>query len=913
MAELLGRHAECDAVAGLLAGARAGRCGVLVVRGEAGIGKTVLLEQARDIATGSGFTVQSAVGAESETQFAFAGLHQLCAPLLDRAGGLPEPQRDALHVAFGQREGTAPDRFLVGLAILNLLAEVAEEAPLLCLVDDAQWLDQASAQVLAFVARRVAAEQLALVFAVRDHDSGDTDPLTGLPELRLEGLGEADARSLLAAAVRAPLADDVRDRIVAESRGNPLALLELPRGAQLVGGYELPDARSVPLRVEDSFRRRSATLPAETQLLLLVAAAEPTGDAALLWRAADELGIVRGAAGLAEVSGLLEIGARVRFPHPLVRSAVYRAATPTDQRRVHGALGAVTDPRRDPDRRAWHLAQSALGVDEVVAAELEASAGRARGRGGLSGAAAFLQRAVELTPEPERRARRALEAAQATYEAGAFETALELLTVAAAGPLDALQRARVTLLRAQIAFFVARHSDVPAMLLEAAAALAPLDPALSRETYLLALQTAITILNDGRSVREVAEAARAAPPPPGPSGPVDFLLDALVAVITRGFVSGAPHLRRALEAFRAHDPHAEDVHAGELHRWLVLASSTALAVYDDESLFVLTDRTVRLAREAGALATLYGVLLLQVATLQFSGKLAQAAELAEEQTTITQVLGALPLRHAKVLLAAWSGDETESAALYAAIVPETADGGHATEVTQALMAQAVLQNSLGNYPAALDAAERVVESDELWYVGHALPEVVEAASRADRPERAAAALEQLSARATASGTEWARGLAARSRAVTSTGAEAEEHYREAIQRLGRCRVVVDLARAHLVYGEWLRRAGRRHDARDQLRTAHDLLLDMGAHAFAGRAARELRATGASPRGRTSHRTDELTLQELQVARLVATGATSREVASQLFLSPRTVEAHLRSIFRKLGITSRRQLKELPLP
>ena len=448
MAELLGRRAECDAVADLLAHAQAGRSGVLVVRGEAGIGKTALLEHARDVATTSGFRVQQAVGVESETQLTFAGLHQLCAPLLDRAAALPEPQRNALDVAFGQREGTAPDRFLVGLAALNLLDEVAEEAPLLCLVDDAQWLDQASAQVLAFVARRVAAEQLALVFAVRDHDSGDTDSLTGLPELRLEGLGEADARTLLAAAVRAPLADDVRDRIVAESRGNPLALLELPRGAQLIGGYDLPDAPSVPHRVEDSFRRRSATLPAETQLLLLVAAAEPTGNVALLWRAADHLGIVREAAGPAEADGLLEIGARVRFPHPLVRSAVYRAASAPEHRRVHGALGAVTDPRLDPDRRAWHRGQAVLGTDEGAAADLERSADRARARGGLAASAAFLQRAVELTPEPALRATRALQAAQTAFEAGAFPATADLLTVAGAGPLDPLERARAALLQA---------------------------------------------------------------------------------------------------------------------------------------------------------------------------------------------------------------------------------------------------------------------------------------------------------------------------------------------------------------------------------------------------------------------------------------------------------------------------------
>jgi hypothetical protein len=514
VAELLGRREELEAFDRLLSRAQAESSSVLVLRGEAGIGKTALVEHVGHTASRSGFRVQSAAGAESETHFAFAGLHQLCAPLMDRAAALPEPQRTALDVAFGQREGTAPDRFLVGLATLNLLAEVAEEAPLLCLIDDGQWLDQASAQVLAFVARRVAAESMALIFAVRDTGDGGGDPFADLPELRLDGLGDADAKTLLADAVRAPLADDVRDRIVAESRGNPLALLELPRGVHLAGGYESPGALSVPRRVEDSFRRRSAALPAETQLLLLVAAAEPTGDPALLWRAADHLRIVREAAAPAEATGLLEIAARVRFPHPLVRSAVYRAATPPDQRRVHGALGAVTDPRLDPDRRAWHLAQSVADVDEDVAAQLEASAGRARGRGGLAAAAAFLQRAVALTPDPAARASRALMAAQTTQEAGAFEAALELLTLAEAGPLDELQRIRLTLARAEVAFYVGRGSDVPGMMLEAAATLAPLDPALSRETYLHALNAAIHTGGSGHGggVAVVAEAARAAPP-----------------------------------------------------------------------------------------------------------------------------------------------------------------------------------------------------------------------------------------------------------------------------------------------------------------------------------------------------------------------------------------------------------------
>ncbi|WP_214407409.1 BREX system ATP-binding domain-containing protein, partial [Pseudonocardia lacus] len=535
---LVGRRAEHAAVDRLLTLCQEGHCGVLVVRGEAGVGKTALLQHARETAVAAGFRVEDAVGVEAEAEFAFAGLHQLCGPLLARAGALPEPQQAALGVAFGMREGAAPDRFLVGLAVLSLLAEVAEDGPLLCVVDDAQWLDQASAQVLAFVARRVAAERLVLVFALRDPGDGDASAFVGLPELRMVGLPDPDARALLAAAVRAPLDDVVRDRIVAEARGNPLALLELPRGApaQLAGGFGLPDVASVPRRVEDAFQRRAGGLPPDVQLLLVVAAAEPTGDVALLWRAVAHLGIAREAAAPAEAAGLLEFDTRVRFRHPLVRSAVYRAATPPDQRRAHGALAAVTDPRVDPDRRAWHRAQAVVGTDEDAAAELELSAGRARARGGLAAAAAFLQRASELTPDPALRASRALEAAHAKHEAGASGTALELLAVAAAGPLDALHSARLELLRARIGFDRTRGSDVPGMLLDAAKALAPLDTALSRETYLHALDAAIITggLADGRGLSAVAEAARAAPAPPGPPGPADALLDGLVTTFTRG-------------------------------------------------------------------------------------------------------------------------------------------------------------------------------------------------------------------------------------------------------------------------------------------------------------------------------------------------------------------------------------------
>ncbi|HEX6338431.1 MAG TPA: AAA family ATPase [Jiangellaceae bacterium] len=913
LADLLGRRAEREAIDDLLAQAKAGRSGTLVVRGEAGIGKTAILEHARDTAAPLGLRVEHSAGAESETQFAFAGLHQLCAPLLDRVGVLSDPQQAVLGVAFGERAGAAPDRFMVGLATLNLLAEVAEETPLLCLVDDAQWLDEASAQVLAFVARRVAAERMALVFAVRDPTEGDVHPFVGLPQLRLDGLGDTDAKALLAAAVRTPLDDGVRDRIVAEARGNPLALVELPRSvppARLAGGFELPDALSVPRRVEDSFQRRSDSLPTETQLLLLVAAADPTGEAALLWRAAAQLGIAKDAAVPAEAAGLLEIDTRVRFRHPLVRSAVYQTCRPPDRRRAHRALADATDPQLDPDRHAWHRAQSVLGTDEDAAAELERSADRARARGGLAAAAAFLQQAAELTPEPARRATRALEAAHAKHEAGASEAALELVAVAAAGPLDALQSARLELLRAQIAFHLTRDTDVPGMLLDAAKMLAPLDPALSRETYLHAFDAAV--INGGDDAVHIAEAALAAPPPGVPARPEDLLLDGLATTLTRGYVAGAPRLRRALEAFRDR-PRTDSGQDRQSDRWLWLAGRNAVAILDDELLYILASRNVQLAREAGALATLPAALSFLSITSVLMGELARADELATEATAITRATGGVQLRHAHVILSAWRGDQAETTALHALTAQDVAHPDEGADASLAQYAMAVLHNGLGNYSAARGAAARACESHELSLSSAGLPELIEASVRADQPERAAVALEQLSSRARATGTPWALGLEARSRALTSTGPNAEQHYREAIGQLRDCRMTVYLARTHLVYGEWLRREGRRQAAREQLRTAHQLLSDMGAEAFAARAARELGATGEHARKRTAQPTDTLTAHELHIARLVATGATSREVGAQLFLSPRTIEAHLRNIFRKLDITSRRQLRQLRLP
>lgn len=904
-AVLIGRRAERETIERLLTQARDGRSGVLMMCGQAGIGKTALLKHAHDAA--AGFRVERVVGVESEMEFAFAGLHQLCAPLLDRLGALPGPQQAALGVALGQIAGDPPDRFLVGLATLSLLAEVAEERPLLCLVDDAQWLDAASAQTLAFVARRLEAERVALLFALRD--PSDAHPFAGLPELHLHGLGEPDARALLASVVKTPLDGGVRDRIIAEAHGNPLALLELSRSAEptrLAGGFGLPTELSVSHKIEESFQRRSGSLPAETRLLLLLAAAEPLGDTSLLWRAAGRLGLGPEAATPAEAAGLLEIGTRVRFHHPLVRSAVYRSAAPPDRRRAHRALAEATDPKADPDRRAWHRAQAVLGTDEAVAAELERSADRARSRGGLAAAAAFLERAVVLTPEPAERARRALTAAYAKHQAGAPEAASELLTVAAAGPLDALEHARVDRLRAQMAFHTAWGDEAPGMLMDAAKTLAPLDAALARKTYLQALEASLLA---GRGVVEAAVAAQSAPAAPHPPGVMDLLLDGLMTRCTQGYEASVPGLQRALKALGSHDPRAY-----ESRRWLWLGSVVAVTLWDDQAVFTLLSRYVRGAREAGALAQLPEGLNLLAAVLVLAGELAHAAELNAEATAIMQAIGAAQPPNARRLLVGWRGRKAETAELRAAAVPDATGRGEGVGlVSTTQYALAVLYNGIGDHRAALAAAAGLCDSDEPVLSGLALPELIEAAVRAGEPARAAAALELLGSRAHASGTLWALGLEARSQALMSAGSAADELYREAIERLGGCRMATDLARAHLVYGEWLRREGRRQAAREHLRTAHQMLSEMGAEAFAKRAAHQLRATGERPRKRTARPADALTPQELRIARLVATGATSREVGAQLFLSPRTIDAHLRNIFRKLGISSRRQLRNMQLP
>jgi len=899
---LLDRLAERAALNSLLGAARDGRSGVLVLPGPPGIGKTALLDNLT--ASAADMRIARVAGVESEMELAFAALQQLCAPMLEAGlGRLPDPQRDALGVAFGLRAGEAPDRFLVGLAALSLLSATAEQQPLLCVIDDAQWLDRVSAQVLAFVARRLLAEPIALVIATREPG----EDFHGLPELPIHGLASDDARELLCSVIKGPLDERVREQIIAETHGNPLALMELPHGltpAELAGGFGLPDALALPDRIEDSFRRRLEALPVPAQRLLLVAAAEPTGDPVLMWRAAGRLGIGAEAAAAAEAGGLLTMGGRVTFRHPLARSAAYRAAATAERRAAHQALADATDPRSDPERRAWHRAQATAGHDEEVAEELERSAGRAQARGGVAAAAAFLEGSAALTLDPGRRAGRALAAAQAKFQAGALDAALGLLAAVEAGPLDESQLARVDLLHGQIAFAARRGNDAPPLLLKAARKLEPLDPRLARETYLDALAAAIFAarLAVGGGLREVAEAARAAPRPQPARGP-DLLLDGLVRLICAGHTAGVPVLKEAVRTFRS-----TDISRYEGLRWMWLACHAAGIVWDYESWDVLSARQVTLARETGSLTTLPIAFNTRSGVHLFAGEFTEAAAMAAEAESVSETTGSSIAPYGALALAVFRGLEGEAAALIGTTRKDVEHRGEGEGLTFANWATAVLYNGLARYKDALAAAEQATEDlPVLWFTKWALAELIEAAVRSGVPGRAASALERLSDAARVCGTDWALGIEARSRALVTGGEAAEELYREAVDRLGRTRLRVELARAQLLYGEWLRRHRRSRDARDQLRSAHEAFDSIGAGGFAERARAELRASGGYPRGRATGQRDPLTAQEALVAHLAGGGASNAEVAAQLFISPATVAYHLRKVFAKLGITSRSQL------
>jgi DNA-binding NarL/FixJ family response regulator len=859
----------------------------------------VLLDHLAERASGAGCRVARAVGVQSEMELAFAGLHQLCAPMLDHVGQIPVPQRDALRTAFGVAAGAPPDRFFVGLAVLSLLSEVARDRPLICVIDDEQWLDRASVQALGFVARRLGADAVGVVFACRDPGA----ELAGMPELEVTGLGDKDARALLESALAGPLDARVADLIVAETRGNPLALLELPRSlspAELAGGFGLPGAAPLTGRIEESFARQLAALPEATRRLLALAAADPSGDRSLVWRAAGRLDIPVLVTAPAVEAGLAEFGIQVRFRHPLVRSAAYRSAPLANRQQLHAALAEVTDPVADPDRRAWHRAQAASGPDEDVAAELERSAGRAQARGGLAAAAAFLERSVALTAEPARHAERALAAAQVSLQAGAFEGALRLVATAEAGALDEFQRARVDLVRGHVAFASGLASDAPPLLLKAARRLEPFALELARETYLVAWGAGVLAghLAGGEEVlQEICRAVRALPPRAGAPRPLDLLLDGLTLLTTDGHAAATPALQRAAKALA--DMPVEDV-----LRWGWMAQSASLTVWDDDGWHAICARQVHLVRDAGALAELPIHLSGLSMTRLWRGDFAGAAALAAEAAGVAAATGSWCPPNALLRLRALQGREAEASVA----IQQAAAGGPGVAI-YAHWAAAVLYNGLARYEeAARSARQAAANTFEYFVSARALPELVEAAARAGDPALAHEALERLAGTTQPCGTDVALGIQARCRALLSHGVAADTLYHEAIDRLGRTRLRPELARAQLLYGEWLRREGRRVDAREQLHAAYDLFTSIGMEAFAERARRELVATGETVRKRSPGTREELTPQEEQIARLARDGLSNPEIGAQLFISTRTVEWHLRKVFTKLGIGSRRQLR-----
>ena len=900
--QLFGRERERDVLDRLLSGARSG---VMVLHGEAGVGKTALLEYA--VEASREFRISRTSGVEADMELPFAAAQQLCSPFLDLMDRLPEPQHAALAVAFGLSSGPPPDPFLVGLAVLGLLSEASEERPLLAVVDDAHWLDHASARALAFVARRLLAEQIALLFATRQVD----DALRGLPELLISPLVHRDARALLESVLPARLDEAVMERIVVETRGNPLALLELPRGltpTELAGGFGLPDALPLSAGIEESFTRRLASLPDDARRLLLVAAADPVGDPAVLWRAAERLGIPESAAHIVESENLLVLGPRVVVRHPLVRSAVYRAATPNERREMHRALAEATDPELDPDRRAWHRAHASPKPDEDVAAELEASAARAQARGGFAAAAAFLERATELTPDQARRSRRALAAAQATLQAGALDDSLRLVSTAEEGVLSELEQAKAALLRGQISFLATRSGTAAAVLLDAAERLREFDPELARETYLEALTAAIhagPLAGPGATSCDVAKAVSAAPPARDHRGP-DLLLDGFAALFSNTYAAAVPILRQAQHAIEGVTSQTEQL------RWMWAATVTTLHLWDDEGWERLSDRHLQLVRETGALGDLVTALGHRGQMHVFAGELALAASHQEALQEATELTGSPIAPYHAVGLVAMRGREVEARQFFDAARAEVSGRGEGAGLSFIDWAESVLYNGLGRYADALAAARRVVGHTELVTSNWAMPELIEAAVRVGAFELAAETHWRLTERSRASGTDWALGVAARSHALVAQGGRPGDLYLEAIERLGRTRVAVDLARAHLLYGEWLRRQRRRLDARNELRIAHEMFTRFGMEAFAERARVELLAGGEHARERTMETLDQLTPQESQVARLAAQGKTNREIAAQLFISPSTVDYHLHKAFRKLHVKSRTQLAQRKL-
>ncbi|MFD9292783.1 AAA family ATPase [Streptomyces sp. NPDC060030] len=902
-ARLRGRQRELTELDALISRARTGHSGAVALSGEAGVGKTALLDHVATRATAH-VRIERMAASESEMELAYAGLQQLCGPLMGSAEHLPAPQREAIEASFGMREASAPSPFLVGLALLGLLTEAAGDRALLCIVDDAQWLDEASARAVAFAARRLGVEGIVIVLAMRTVG----EVFAGLPQLTVQGLGYDDSCELLRLAMPGGLDRRVRDQLIAESRGNPLALRELPRAlspAEIAGGFTLTSSMPLEHRIEQSLMVQLEPLSEPAHLLLLLAASDPTGDPELLWRASAALGLGHDAFDAAKDADALVIGARVGFRHPLVRSAVYRAASPEDRRRVHAALADVTSIDQDPDRRAWHRASATLRPDEKVAADLERSAVRARIRGGAAAAGAFLERAAELTPSPVDRGQRLIAAVEAKHDAGAPTAALHLLDTIHGLPLTALQEARVARLRARAGYALRRDSSGPQLLLAAAQGLEDLDPVLARDTYIEALAAAIYggRLGDAEQVAAVSNAILEATAAEDSDSARDLILRGQALLAAKGQEAAIGTLRRAQQAFLEQVPDALELH------WMWFASRAAQDLWDARALRALADRQVELARAAGVVTVLPIALSLLMLAQTVDGDMDAVEASCDEIDAIKSVTGHPLPPYGRLLLASYRGKEQEWERWSVEIRADAQARGEGYGLSAVNFSEAVLYNGLGRFAEAVVCASRELPyTHELNHAMRSLLELVEAASHTGERALAELAFEKLESVTRPVDTNWALAVLAMADAQVHEGDAAEALYRKAIERFERERIPIMVGRCCLLYGEELNRRGRQEQAREQLRRAYEVLSGCGLNGFAQRAAQELRVSGETLRVRARGSAAQLTDQELNVARLAREGLTNRDIGARLFISSHTAEYHMRKVFTKLGIKRRTELR-----
>ena len=884
--------------------------GKIVLSGEAGIGKTALLEHI--VAMAHDFRVARAVGIESEMQLGFAGLHQLVVPLLPQLDQLPAPQQNALGSAFGLISGPPPERFQVGLATLTLLAKAAAAKPLLCVIDDAHWLDVESAEILAFVARRLYADRVAMLFGMREGTGRDA-AFAGIPELRVPALDSKDAQLLLGNVMAGRIGDELSRRLINETAGNPLAILELGPTINQSGpggGALLDEPPPVGSRLQQHFLAMVHALPVETQTFLQLASVDSSTDPVVLWHAAKLLGVDRDAAAAAESERLIVVAPRVSFRHPLIRSAIYHGTPPAERRTMHAALADAIDPKVDPDRHAEHRALAAVQPDEEIALELLRAAERGKEKGAYDAWARYAYKAAELTPDRGARAIRFVDAAQALLSAGRADQAKAALNEALPALDDPLQRAIAESIDGAIRLSLSEGSDTTRILMDAATALSPLDVGRARDALLGALTAAILVEAMPAVFEEIARLATVIPPTDESSPSIDdLLLDGSASLIAGNYAVGAPLLRRALQGLVRSAPDPQS-----MLRAFTLAAIDAYVLMDVAAIDSLTDAWIKVSRQRGALSSLQAALAFRSGAELYAGRLNEGEALIKQALDLSHAMGNPGFLGAiwwEGTLLAWRGNEADARAWVAAQVALGAGRIGTRGMNLARFSLIQLELGLGRYEAALDIALAARKADPTFNGARMLPYLVEAAVRVGNRGIAEAAVVKLGELAAASGAPLGLGFLARSRALLADDASAESLYEEAIAHLTLPGTGTELARSYLLYGEWLRRQGRRRDARDQLRTAYEMFTNMGMAAFAERARVELLATGERARRRQVETQSQLSPQESQIARLAAQGVRNQVIASQLFISDRTVEYHLAKVFRKVGVTSRTQLARMP--